>query len=99
MPLGLQWQNGLVRWTSGANDTVECEVKSATFDGGGNVAVELWDLVGLPAEPGDTFELLPGCDLSFATCKDVYGNAINFGGFKDVPGEDSVVMTPDAKLS
>lgn len=95
---GMQWENGLVRWTSGNNDAVECEVKTADFNFG-QVDVELWELPGFNPEVGDTFDLLPGCDLSFTTCKDVYANGINFGGFKDVPGEDSVTETPDAKIS
>lgn len=95
---GLQWENGLVRWLDGRNAGLECEVKTADFNFD-QVDVELWELAGFPPEVGDTFELLPGCDLSFPTCKNVYNNGVNFGGFKDVPGEDSVSETPDAKIS
>lgn len=95
---GLQWANGLIRWTSGNNTGQECEVKTVSF-AFGVVDVELWELAGFLPEIGDGFDLLPGCDLSWATCKAVYGNGINFGGFKDVPGEDSVAATPDAKIS
>lgn len=93
---GLQWANGLVRWTSGRNIGLECEVKTVDFASG---EVELWELAGFEPDPADTFDMLPGCDLSFPTCKDVYANGINFGGFKDVPGQDSVVSTPDAKIT
>lgn len=93
----LQWADGLVRWITGPNAGIECEVKTADFESGG-IAVELWDLAAFLPGPGDEFELLPGCDLSFPTCRDVYHNAINFGGFKDVPGEDAVMQTPDAKV-
>lgn len=96
-PAAFQWANGLVRWTSGANLGLEQEVKTAVF-GGGEVAIELWDLAAFEPEIGDTFDLLPGCDLSKATCKEVYANVINFGGFDRVPGQDSVTKTPDAKL-
>lgn len=96
-PAAFQWDNGLVRWTSGENDGLECEVKTAVF-GGGEVVIELWELAGFEPTIGDTFDLLPGCDLSKPTCKDVYANVINFGGFDKVPGQDSVTETPDAKL-
>ena len=31
--------------------------------------------------PGDLFQLLPGCDRTFATCTSVFNNAVHFGGF------------------
>lgn len=96
-PAAFQWANGLVRWTSGDNASLECEVKTAVF-GGGEVVIELWDPSAFKPQVGDTFDLLPGCDLSKATCKDVYNNIVNFGGFDRVPGQDSVSKTPDAKL-
>jgi uncharacterized phage protein (TIGR02218 family) len=94
----LQWENGLAQWTSGENVGRNCEVKAADFASAG-VTIELWELAGLEPQVGDTFDLLPGCDLSKATCKNVYDNVINFGGFDRVPGQDSVVQTPDAKLN
>lgn len=33
----------------------------------------------------NTVTLIKGCDHSFTTCKAVYGNGINFGGFPGVP--------------
>lgn len=96
-PGGLQWENGLVRWTSGPNDGRECEVKDVVFNSAG-AEVELWELAPFRPEYGDTFDLLPGCDLSAPTCK-MYGRYLNFGGFPDVPGEDALVETPDAKFS
>ncbi len=95
---GMQWENGLIRWLDGPNAGLECEIKTAVFNLD-QVDVELWELAGFRPEIGDSFDILPGCDLSWATCKNVYNNGINFGGFKDVPGEDSVSSTPDAKLS
>jgi len=91
---GLQWANGRVRWTSGRNLSQVCEVKSVDFDTG---TIVLWALPAFLPEPGDAFDLLPGCDNSAVTCKEVYGNYLNFGGFRDVPGQDSINQTPDAK--
>ena len=34
-----------------------------------------------PILVGDQFQLLPGCDRTFATCQNVFNNANHFGGF------------------
>ncbi len=34
---------------------------------------------------GDIVQLFPGCDLTFPTCRDKFGNAINFGGLPWMP--------------
>lgn len=91
----LQWENGLVRWTSGRNVGLENEVKTVDFATG---EIVLWALASFVPEYGDTFELLPGCDkIKGGGCK-VYDNVINFGGFAEVPGMDSILETPDAKV-
>jgi uncharacterized phage protein (TIGR02218 family) len=91
---GYQWTMGRIRFTSGENDGYEVEVRSVDFDTG---EIELW--IGTPflAAFGDTFDLLPGCDKAFGTCKDVYGRAIDQRGFPDIPGLDSIMDTPDAQ--
>lgn len=91
---GLQWANGDVRFTSGQNIGEVCQVKSVDFDTG---EIVFWILPPFLPAYGDTFDLLPGCDLSFPTCRDIYGRGDDFGGFPDVPGTDSLAETPDAK--
>lgn len=50
--------------------------------------IGLWlPLKRLP-EPGNRMELTIGCDRSFATCRDRFGNALNFRGFPHMPGPD-----------
>ena len=46
---------------------------------------------------GDTYSLRPGCDKTFATCKDRYNNVKNFRGEPNVPGSDQIMSYPDAK--
>lgn len=41
--------------------------------------------------PGDRVELTAGCDRRFATCRDRFGNALNFQGEPHVPGGDAVI--------
>lgn len=91
---GRQWENGTVRWTSGRNIGQSCEIKSLDIPGGG---VVLWSAASYGPEAGDTFDLLPGCDLAKTGGCTLYANVINFGGFSDVPGQDSLLETPEAK--
>jgi hypothetical protein len=44
----------------------------------------------LAATPGTT------CDRTFATCRAVFGNAVNFQGFPDIPGDDFLTVYPAA---
>src|SRR6185295_2105032 len=91
---GLQWIDGRVRWTTGENVGQVCEVRSVDFDTG---EISLWALPAFLPAIGDQFDLLPGCDLTKATCKDIYNAFLRFGGFPDVPGTDAIVASPNAK--
>ena len=33
-------------------------------------------------------DIAPGCDLRAATCRDKFGNLLNFGGFPEIPGRN-----------
>ena len=37
------------------------------------------------------FTVTAGCDKSFETCRDRFGNVVNFGGFPHMPGNDFVI--------
>ena len=89
-----QWQNGRVRWTSGANLGQVTETKTVDFATG---EIVLWASPGYIAAPGDTFDVLPGCDFARDGGCTVYANTINFGGFPDVPGSDAILETPLAQ--
>ncbi len=56
--------------------------------GAGSVALER--PVARLAE-GDLIELTEGCDKRLATCRDRFGNAVNFQGEPHVPGGDSAI--------
>lgn len=43
---------------------------------------------------GQSITLYPGCDQSSATCKNVYSNFINYGGFRHLPGKSPFDGTP-----
>jgi uncharacterized phage protein (TIGR02218 family) len=78
---------GRLTFTSGANDGDAMEVKRHRVDGG-TVIVELWQAMAQAIAPGDTFIVTAGCDKRFATCRDRFGNRLNFRGFPHIPGND-----------
>ncbi len=43
---------------------------------------------------GDTFAVTAGCDRLFSTCRDRFGNSVNFRGFPHIPGNDFVLSYP-----
>lgn len=85
---------GTLTWTSGANTGRSSEVK--TFTAG---VITLWSPMPHPIQVGDAYVMVPGCNKLKDTCKTKYANYINFGGFPDVPGQDAITETPDAKAS
>ncbi|MGH7061246.1 MAG: phage BR0599 family protein [Stellaceae bacterium] len=44
-----------------------------------------------PVAVGDTFQLLPGCDHTLATCTNVFNNAGRHGGFEFIPTPENAV--------
>lgn len=91
---GRQWENGSVRFTSGPNEGQRLEVRSVDFGAG---VINLWPSAAFRADPGDSFDLYPGCDKARDGGCSLYANVINHGGFPDVPGNDSILETPDAQ--
>jgi hypothetical protein len=89
-----QWENGRLRFTSGVNTGQVLEVKTVEFETG---LVTLWPSASLLPGDGDTFDLLPGCDKAKTGGCTIYANVINHGGFSDVPGQDAMLDTPNAK--
>lgn len=95
-PTDNYFQGGKVLWLTGANAGLISEVDE-------NVAVAATNTVTLVAacyytiQPGDTFTIIAGCNKILKTgpgsylgdCKIKFGNAINFGGEPEMPGESS----------
>jgi uncharacterized phage protein (TIGR02218 family) len=77
---------GTVVGVTGANSGTSRTVANM---GAGWVYVKLAFLS--PVLAGDQFQLLPGCDRMFATCQNVFNNAIHFGGFPYIPTPETAV--------
>lgn len=65
-------------------------------DIGGKARIELWEAMRISPVAGDRIKCFVGCDKTLATCRDRYGNQLNFRGFPQVPGEDWLFAYPKA---
>ena len=79
---------GKVTWLSGLNKGAVMEVSHDWLDASGHYWIRLFEEMGRDITVGDSFQLFVGCDKLFNTCKDKFGNHINFGGEPAVPGPD-----------
>jgi uncharacterized phage protein (TIGR02218 family) len=82
-----------IEWTSGLNDGLYTEVKTA-IAGTGTLALYLKSAFTIGI--GDTFTIVPGCDKRFVTCQ-AYANSVNHRGFPLVPGQDDYLKYPNAR--
>lgn len=85
--LGGWFRSGEIHFTSGNNTGVKVEIAEhkAAVDGTVNSALNLWASLPQNIEVGDTFEITPGCDKQFSTCKAKFLNGENFRGFPHMP--------------
>ncbi|ABE39226.1 Phage conserved hypothetical protein BR0599 [Rhodopseudomonas palustris BisB5] len=84
---------GRLSWISGANAGCAIEIKQHRIVAG-EVRLSLWQAMAEPIAAGDGFVVTAGCDKQFSTCRDCFGNAVNFRGFPQIPGNDFVVSYP-----
>ncbi len=83
------FSGGRLVFTGGGNTGFVTEVKRHA--GGGQGALQLWQAPPTPILAGDVFQVTPGCDKSFFTCRAKFGNGINFRGFPHLPGNDFII--------
>ena len=86
---------GMAAWGSGRREGLRDRVLSTERLGGVDVlgfAAPVGDWVA----EGDALVLTAGCDRRFATCRQKFGNTVNFRGFPHIPGSDFVLRYPRA---
>lgn len=81
---------GIVVWNSGTRIGIRDAVAGHT---GGRLTFE--KKAGEWVAAGDAFTVYAGCDKSFATCREKFGNGVNFQGFPHIPGSDFVMRYPN----
>ncbi|WP_029042678.1 DUF2163 domain-containing protein [Cucumibacter marinus] len=91
-PVGWSVQ-GRAEWLTGERASLVDRIAQQDRDDGGDTIATDADLLGSVA-PGDTVRIIEGCDRAFATCRDRFGNAVNFRGFPHIPGGDFILRYP-----
>jgi uncharacterized phage protein (TIGR02218 family) len=81
---------GRLTMLGGGNDGFSTEVKLHRR-GSGGAELSLWQAAPMPIAPGNSFTVTLGCDKRFTTCRDRFGNALNFRGFPQMPGNDALI--------
>lgn len=82
------FQDGRLTMLGGVAEGLGADIVSAMAGGEGTVTLVLAEAPGATPLPGDAVRLVQGCDKRFATCRDRFGNAVNFRGFPHMPGGD-----------
>lgn len=82
--------NGVLTWTSGANDGRQAEVMIHLVEVDA-VSLSLLEAPVRGIEVGDGFTIVAGCDKTAADCRDKFSNIANFRGFPHIPGQDAVL--------
>lgn len=82
---------GTVLFTSGANAGLKREIKTYDTVTG---AIEVWEAFSSIIGPTDGFTAVAGCDKNATTCQAKFSNIINFQGFPQLPGLDSLAQGP-----
>lgn len=79
---------GLLTWTSGNNEAASVELRGHAAN-----RLTLWRAAAIKVQPGDTFDIVAGCDKSWAMCRERFSNGANFRGFPHIPGDDFALGT------
>jgi uncharacterized phage protein (TIGR02218 family) len=87
---------GLAEWLDGPREGLRDRLVSHARIGGEDV-LGFSAPVGESIAEGAALALTAGCDRRFATCREKFGNAVNFRGFPHVPGNDFVLRYPRAE--
>jgi uncharacterized phage protein (TIGR02218 family) len=83
------YAEGWITMRSGANATITREVRA--YSGG---QFSLYFPFSFPVQVGDQYQAIRGDDKTKDTCKTVFNNYVNFGGYPDLPGIDQVFANP-----
>lgn len=88
------FRHGALTWLSGANEGGTGAVKRDGRAPGAGRLLGLWQMASWPVVAGDRFKVVAGCDRRARTCREKFGNFLNFRGFPHIPGDDWVTAYP-----
>lgn len=81
------FRQGLLIWQNGTNAGLKIELADHHIRDGG-VEFVFWTEPPNRPQPGDAFHVMAGCSKTFETCREKFGNQLNFQGFPHLPGSD-----------
>lgn len=87
------FQHGVLRVLTGDGAGLQSAIQKDATSADARQIV-LWEGLRAAVLPGDTVQLVAGCDKRTETCKDKFSNFLNFRGFPSIPGEDWQVSYP-----
>ena len=87
--------NGVLTWTSGANDGMTTKVQTYVSPGEVTLNAPAVDAI----QVGDTFEVIAGCRGRLTEdCKTKFSNVLNFQGEPHLPGIDRLTALQDVSV-
>lgn len=87
------FDQGNLSWLSGANAGQRLVVQLDRVVADGR-RIRTWEAPARPVAAGDRFRVVAGCDKRAETCRQKFGNLLNFRGFPHLPGDDWVTAYP-----
>lgn len=92
------YSNGRLVWMSGLNNGLASEIQK--YSSSSNL-ITLQVETPFDIAASDTFSIRPGCDKLFdGDCSSTkFNNRLRHGGFPDLPSNDDLFSTPDARRS
>ncbi len=89
------FERGILRVLDGAAAGLSGLVKTdAAPEEGAPRELVLWQSLGAAVAPGDAVRVTAGCDKRAETCREKFGNMVNYRGFPDIPGDDWLMRAP-----
>lgn len=82
------FERGVVRVLTGAAAGLMGTIKSDSLTVEGGRSITLWEPLGAALGVGDFVTMEAGCDKRAETCRQKFGNIVNFRGFPTIPTED-----------
>lgn len=95
------YYSGVVRFTTGDNAGFEYEIRAhSPVDGSEGIDILFFDEAAADIAATDEFELEPGCDRIYATCRYTYNNLANFRGYGlFATGRDRLIRDPASAVT
>ena len=84
---------GTLTVLDGASEGVSRRIK-LDYSAQGRRIIELWTSIQEEIAPKTRVRLEAGCDKRLTTCREKFGNVLNFRGFPSIPGEEWLMAYP-----